>query len=153
MMTGKLFASTAAVALWLVVALSLPISSRAASNAPAASPECKVALRMITSPGYVRDHVGEIPDAETMTDDAKATFIADLFRKSLAGIDKPEILDQALEAVHTFKPHSEADTTRILDRTRDEIHAQVCRDGWSEEAGRWREKDRAREGGREGGKE
>lgn len=90
MMTEKSFAFTAAVAVWLFVALSLPVPSHAASTAPAASPECKVALRMITSPGYVRDHVGEIPDADTMSDDAKAAFIADLFRKSLTGVDKPE---------------------------------------------------------------
>ena len=37
----------------------------------------------------------------------------------IAGIDKPEILSQALRAVRTFKPLSEADTKRILDRTRD----------------------------------
>ena len=37
----------------------------------------------------------------------------------IAGIDKPEILEQALRAVRTFKPLSEADVKRILDRTRD----------------------------------
>ena len=37
----------------------------------------------------------------------------------IAGIDKPEILDQALRAVRTFQPLSESDTRRILDRTRE----------------------------------
>ncbi len=37
----------------------------------------------------------------------------------IAGIDKPEILDQALHAVRTFQPLSEVDTKRILDRTRE----------------------------------
>ncbi len=37
----------------------------------------------------------------------------------IAGIDKPEILDQALRAVRTFQPLSDADTKRILDRTRE----------------------------------
>ena len=37
----------------------------------------------------------------------------------IAGIDTPEILDQALHAVRTFKPLSEAESARILDRTRE----------------------------------
>ena len=37
----------------------------------------------------------------------------------IAGIDKTEILDQALRAARTFKPLAEADTKRILDRTRE----------------------------------
>jgi uncharacterized protein len=37
----------------------------------------------------------------------------------IAGIDKPEILEQALRAVHTYKPLSDADAKRILDKTRE----------------------------------
>ncbi len=37
----------------------------------------------------------------------------------IAGIDKPEILDQTLHAVRTFQPLSDSDTNRILDRTRE----------------------------------
>lgn len=37
----------------------------------------------------------------------------------ITGIDKPEILDQALEAAHTFKPLSQTEVAGILNRTRD----------------------------------
>jgi hypothetical protein len=37
----------------------------------------------------------------------------------IAGIDKPEILEQALGAVHTYKPLSDADAKRILAKTRE----------------------------------
>jgi aryl-alcohol dehydrogenase-like predicted oxidoreductase len=36
----------------------------------------------------------------------------------ITGIDRPEILDQAIEAARTFKPLTAAQTTEILDRTR-----------------------------------
>jgi hypothetical protein len=58
-------------------------------NSGAALPECKVALRMVTSTDYLRDHSGEIPDADKLDDDAKAAFVADLFRKTVGGIDQP----------------------------------------------------------------
>lgn len=37
----------------------------------------------------------------------------------IAGIDKPEILDQTLRAVRTYQPLSEADSQRILGKTRE----------------------------------
>jgi aryl-alcohol dehydrogenase-like predicted oxidoreductase len=37
----------------------------------------------------------------------------------ITGIDKPQILDQALEAARTFKPLTQADLASILDRTSD----------------------------------
>ncbi len=37
----------------------------------------------------------------------------------ITGIDKPEILDQAIEAARTFKPMSQADQAALLARTRD----------------------------------
>ncbi len=37
----------------------------------------------------------------------------------ITGIDKPEILDQAIEAARTFKPMSQADIASLLNRTRE----------------------------------
>ena len=36
----------------------------------------------------------------------------------ITGIDSPQVLDQAFEAVRTFKPLSEAEVASLLDRTR-----------------------------------
>lgn len=36
----------------------------------------------------------------------------------ITGIDRPEILDQALEAVRTFKPLSSSEVASLLERTK-----------------------------------
>jgi aryl-alcohol dehydrogenase-like predicted oxidoreductase len=41
----------------------------------------------------------------------------------IAGIDSQQVLDQALEAVKTFKPMSEAQVAKLLDKTRDAAQA------------------------------
>lgn len=53
-------------------------------------PECKVALRLITSPDYIRDHQGEIPDANTMDENAKVSFVANLFKENISKADQQE---------------------------------------------------------------
>lgn len=60
-------------------------------------PECKVALRLVTSPGYVKDHEDEIPDAEKMDENSKIKFVANLFKDTINQND-----DQALYCTNTI---------------------------------------------------
>ena len=45
--------------------------------------ECKIALRIITSPAYLSRHSGEIPDADQRDDNDKAAFVTHLFQDSI----------------------------------------------------------------------
>lgn len=54
-------------------------------------PECKIALRLLTSPDYINNHQGEIPDVQNMDENAKISFVAKLFRES---VSKAEHQDQ-----------------------------------------------------------
>jgi len=73
----------------LFVCLAIEFSAQAApTNEHAVFPvECKIALRLISSPDYVHDHQGEIPDAEKMDEDAKIDFVAKLFKDTVGKSD------------------------------------------------------------------
>jgi len=53
-------------------------------------PECRVALRILTSPEYIKDHLGEIPDADKLDDEGKVQFVADLFNATSSKAEDPE---------------------------------------------------------------
>lgn len=77
----------------LLFALTLPFNAVHAAPAnehAVLAPECKVALRLVTSPDYVSDHQGEIPDADKMDESSKGLFIGNVFRQSMARADSEE---------------------------------------------------------------
>lgn len=53
------------------------------------SAECRVAMRLVTSPDYVKDHHGEIPDEGTMDENSKLQFVARLFEQSISKAADP----------------------------------------------------------------
>jgi len=57
---------------------------------PDALPECKIALRILSSPAYIKDHQGEIPDAASMDETAKVNFVGELFRKTVSTAENQE---------------------------------------------------------------
>jgi len=80
--------------LTLLTLLTLPLLWALCNPAHAAEaampPECKIALRFITSPDYIRDHQGEIPDAGAMDDAAKVSFLTNLFEETVKKADHQE---------------------------------------------------------------
>lgn len=69
-----------------------------AAGQPVDQPACKVALRLLTSPAYIRAHLGEIPDADKLNETQQVDFISALFRDS---VTKKE--DQELFCTTTIK--------------------------------------------------
>ena len=52
---------------------------------------CKVALRIITGPDYLKDHRGEIPDAENMDENHLIEFVANLFTETAKKAEDEEL--------------------------------------------------------------
>ena len=66
------------------------LHSPAYAAAQTMAPECKIALRIITSPDYIRDHQGEMPDATSLDENAKINMVASLFNATLSKTDNQE---------------------------------------------------------------
>ena len=59
-------------------------------NEQPVSAECKVALRIISSPDYIKDHHGEIPDDGKMSEQDLSNFVTHLFMESIKKSDDQE---------------------------------------------------------------
>ncbi len=64
----------------------------------AVSPECTVALRIVSSPDYIKDHHGEIPDDGSMNEQDLSTFVKNLFMESVK-----KSADQELFCTNTIR--------------------------------------------------
>lgn len=77
----------ACLAFFLLLAAQFSIHATSVNASPALPAECKIALRLVTSPDYVEDHWGEIPDAEKMDESSQIEFVANLFKDTLNKTD------------------------------------------------------------------
>ncbi len=92
----KFHSLVAPFTLCCLVTLSMALGSFSAGAEPvnehAVLPAaCKVALRIVTSTDYIKDHHGEIPDAENMDDDHKSEFVEKLFIETAQKADDEDL--------------------------------------------------------------
>jgi hypothetical protein len=80
-----------AVSCLIVCLISFTASAEPVNEHAVLPVACKVALRIITSPDYVKDHRGEIPDAEKMDENAQIEFVANLFNDTIKKTDDEEL--------------------------------------------------------------
>jgi len=75
------------ITFFFLIATQFDVRADPANEHTVLSVECKVALHFVTNPEYIKEHQGEIPDAEKMDDNAKMAFVENLFKETVKKTD------------------------------------------------------------------